>query len=72
MPPSSVNLIVGNTLVVTEENYIPSSIVNDMLAMSMMQNLDCDLEIVFDLVAVANVPNNPKENRINSCIFMLK
>lgn len=41
--------LVGNTLVVTEENYIPSSIVNDMLAMSMMQNLDCDLEIVFDL-----------------------
>lgn len=41
--------LVGNTLVVTEENYIPSSIMNDMLAMSMMQNLDCDLEMVFDL-----------------------
>lgn len=41
--------IVGNTLVVTDENYMPSSIINDVITMATMQNNDHNLEMIFDM-----------------------
>ncbi len=41
--------ITGNTLVVTNENYMPSSIINDMITMASMQDSNIDLEMIFDL-----------------------
>lgn len=41
--------IVGNTLVVTKEEYMPSSLVNDVIAAAVTQNGEKKLELVFDL-----------------------
>jgi len=41
--------IVGNTLVVTNENYMPSSVVNDVITMVDMMNQEHNLEMIFDL-----------------------
>ncbi len=41
--------IVGNTLVVTNENYMPSSVINDVITTAAMQNSEHKLELIFDL-----------------------
>ena len=41
--------IVGNTLVVTEEEYMPSSLVNDVIASAVTYNGEKKLELVFDI-----------------------
>lgn len=41
--------IAGNTLTVTNESYMPSSVIHDVIAAIAMQNSGCDLEMIFDL-----------------------
>ncbi len=41
--------IVGNTLVVTNEHYMPCSVINDVITTIAMQNSDCNLEMIFDM-----------------------
>jgi len=41
--------IVGNSLVVTNENYMPSSVLHDVVTAAIAQNCDSGLEMIFDL-----------------------
>lgn len=41
--------IVEGTLVVTNENYMPSSIVNDIITTAIIQNNDNSIEMIFDV-----------------------
>jgi len=43
--------IFGNTLVVTNDNYMPVSVINDIVTTMIMQNGGHDLELVYDLDA---------------------
>ncbi|MDE5823140.1 MAG: response regulator [Lachnospiraceae bacterium] len=43
--------IFGNTLVVTNDNYMPVSVINDIITTMVMQNGGHDLELVYDLDA---------------------
>lgn len=41
--------IAGNTLVVTNEKYMPASIINDIVTMASMLERNSELEMIFDL-----------------------